>query len=616
MWLRLTLDGDYMALSNRNTLYTLIGILLALFLGALDQTIVATALPRITEDLKGVNRYDWVVTAYLLGATVLVPIYGKLADMYSRKAIELVAVGIFLTGSFLCGLAGEFGTLPLLGDGMTQLIIFRAYQGAGGAGLFAMAFIIIADLFPPAERGRYQGITGSVFGISSVLGPVVGGFLTDHASVTLFGHFISGWRWVFYVNLPFGALALWFIISRMPRLEPRGDLGRFNYGSALLLVCGLLPFVLALRLDKTNPAFAWTAPLTLALFAVAAICLTAFSLRALHAKSPLIDLKLFRNKVFSTSNAAAFFIGAAFLSTLIFLPLFMIQVMGISATRSGLALVPLEVGIFVGSLVAGQLVSAIGRYRLLMLIGVAILFVGTLLLTRITPEVNYWQLAAYIAIFGLGVGPSFPLYTLAVQNAVDTRKIGQATSAVQFFRQIGFLVGLAVMGSVLAVSLTHSLRQSTAQLPGSRPISVSSERNATSADIAKQIEASFNEQYQAVAQAAESGNARALAAALNKTQLPPEAQTQIEQAAQNPQTLPGALTQLKTRFNQQAKMVAQQVIQTTKSAFTKAITTVFTYALALIVVAGIFTCFIPYLPLRKTNDHQEQAEVVAERREV
>ena len=197
---------------NKQTQYTLIGILLALFLGALDQTIVATALPKIVQDLNGLSRYAWVATAYLVASTALVPIYGKLADMYSRKTIELVAVGFFLSGSFLCGLAGEFGSVPLLGDGMSQLIIFRAVQGIGGAGLFAMAFIIIADLFPPAERGKYQGFVGAVFGIASVLGPWVGGLLTDHGGELIPG--IAGWRWVFYVNLPFGALVLWFIVRR------------------------------------------------------------------------------------------------------------------------------------------------------------------------------------------------------------------------------------------------------------------------------------------------------------------------------------------------------------------------------------------------------------------
>jgi len=237
-------------IDRRNKIYTLVGILLALFLGALDQTIVATSLPRIVSDLHGLSRYAWVATAYLLASTVLVPIYGKLADTHSRKTIELWAVGIFLTGSFLCGAAGEFGTFPLLGDGMSQLIIFRAVQGIGGAGLFAMAFIIIADLFPPAERAKYQGIVGSVFGVASVAGPLIGGFLTDYATGWI--PHVEGWRWVFYVNLPIGIVALWFIVSRMPRLEPKGERTGLNKLSALLLLLTLVPFVLALQLDRRS----------------------------------------------------------------------------------------------------------------------------------------------------------------------------------------------------------------------------------------------------------------------------------------------------------------------------------------------------------------------------
>ena len=218
-------------------------------------------------DLHGLDRFTWVATAYLVASTALVPIYGKLADMYSRRTIEVTAVSIFLVGSMLCGLAGEFGPLPLLGDGMNQLVVFRAIQGFGGAGLFAMAFIIIADLFPPAERGRYQGFTGAVFGTSSVLGPFLGGFLTDQGTGLIPG--VAGWRLVFYVNLPLGLLALWFILTQMPPLRPRSQPKPFDYLSAALLMAGLVPLVMALQLNKT--VYGWTDPLTLGLLAVAAV---------------------------------------------------------------------------------------------------------------------------------------------------------------------------------------------------------------------------------------------------------------------------------------------------------------------------------------------------------
>ncbi|HEX7004364.1 MAG TPA: MDR family MFS transporter [Trueperaceae bacterium] len=440
-------------LDSRTRVYTLIGILLAMFLGAIDQTIVATALPRIAEDLDGLSRYAWVITAYLVASTILVPVYGKLADMYSRKAIELAAISVFLFGSFLCGLAGEFGTLPLLGDGMTQLIIFRAIQGLGGAGLMGLAFIIIADLFPPAERGKYQGLVGGVFGVSSVLGPLLGGFLTDYGGGIVPG--VAGWRWVFYVNVPFGAVALWFIITRMPPLRPSGRKGRLDYLATALLVAGLIPLILGLQLDKTR--YGWGSPLTLGLLSAALVLLALFVLRSLRASNPLLDLGLFRNKVFTTANIGGFFLGAAFLSTVAFLPLFLVNVVGVSATGAGLSMVPLTLGLVFGSVVSGQLVSRYGHYRFWMLLGGAILFVGVLLLSNMGPDISYLRVTVYMVIAGLGVGPSMPLYTLAIQNAVDVRKLGQATSASQFFRQIGGAIGTAVLGTVLATSLATSL---------------------------------------------------------------------------------------------------------------------------------------------------------------
>ncbi|HEX7021468.1 MAG TPA: DHA2 family efflux MFS transporter permease subunit, partial [Trueperaceae bacterium] len=665
-----------MSLRDRN--YTLIGILLALFLGALDQTIVATALPKITEDLQGLSRYAWVVTAYLLASTVLVPIYGKLADIYSRKRIELVAVSVFLAGSFLCGLSGEFGRLPLLGDGMNQLIIFRALQGLGGAGLSGMAFIIIADLFPPSERGRYQGLTGAVFGVASVLGPVVGGFLTDYGGNIIPG--IAGWRWVFYVNLPFGALALWFIIGRMPPLRPAGG-GSLNYISAALLLIGLVPLVLALQLDKQT--YGWGDPLTLTLFGIFVIAMTLFSFRSLHVKNPILDFSLFRNKVFTTSNIALFLLGAGFFSIVIFLPLFMVNVVGVSATSSGLSLIPLSLGVVLGSTIAGQLVSRFGHYRLIMLTGGVILFVGVVFLSQMTLNVRYWQVTAYMVICGLGLGPSFPLYTLAIQNAVDVRKMGQATSASQFFRQIGGTVGAAVMGTVMASSLVASF--ANLQLPGGGQFSgAQSQLTSTGgADIGakiheafdqqyallerayrqndaqamqqllqnpqlpeafkaqlragtprQQVEARFQDLYQALAAATRNGRPEAARKALAQSGLPSEVRTGIMQGVTASQDKPQVqqaflaqlqsqlraqadqvarqateqtLAQIKSQFDQQADQVAAEVTHALKVAFTDAITRIYFLALFVIAAGWFVTWFVPELPLRKTLDTSAMA---------
>jgi len=443
---------------RRIRILTLVGILLALFLGALDQTIVSTALPRIAEDLAGLERYSWVATAYLLASTVLVPIYGKLADTYSRRNIELFAVTVFLAGSFLCGLAGEFGTLPILGDGMTQLIVFRGVQGIGGAGLFAMAFIVIADLFPPSERGKYQGLVGATFGIASVLGPLIGGFLTDFGGQIIPG--IEGWRWVFYVNLPVGAVALWFIATRMPPLTPGGKRGRLSILSAALLVAGLLPLVLGLQLNKD--LYPWGGLVTLGLLAAAVLFLVLFVLRSLRDPSPILDLSLFSNRVFTTSNIALLFMGGVFLSTIIFLPLFVVNVVGVSATQAGISLIPLSLGLVAGSVVSGQLVSRFGNYKLFMLLGGAILIAGIFLLSQMTADVSYGRVTLYMVICGLGLGPSLPLFTLAIQNAVVGNQIGQATSASQFFRQIGATMTAAVMGTVLATTLSAAF---AAQMP-------------------------------------------------------------------------------------------------------------------------------------------------------
>ena len=446
--------------ADRDRMVIYLAILMALFLAALDQTIVATALPRMVEDLEGIDRYAWVATAYLLASTALALVYGKLADTYPRKHVTLGAIGLFLGGSVLCGLSGEFGDLPLLGDGMTQLVLFRGIQGAGGGGLFAMTFIVIADLFTPAERGKYQGFVGAVFGIASVLGPVIGGLLTDHAGGLIPG--VEGWRWVFYVNVPVGGLALWFIIRRMPRLDPPGDGLPPDLLSGVLLLGGLIPLILSLQIDKRRYPWlpgmpggtatgleAWA---TTGLFLLGLLVLALFVRRSRRSASPILDFRLFENDVFRAANASTFFFGSSFMSVTIFLPLFLVNVLGVSATRAGAALIPFSLGIVFSATMAGQVVARIG-YRWQIFYG-GLLFLGAvLLLATMGPEVTYGRVTVYMVLAGLGVGPSMPLFTLAIQNAVDVRFIGQATSASQFFRQTGATVGAALMGTVLGTTL-------------------------------------------------------------------------------------------------------------------------------------------------------------------
>ena len=601
---------------DRDRTLILAGILLALFLAALDQTIVSTALPRIVEDLEGVSRYAWVATAYLLASTALVPVYGKLADTYSRKRVELGAVVLFLTGSFLCGLSGEFGTLPILGDGMNQLVLFRAVQGAGGAGLMAMTFIVIADLFTPAERGRYQGLVGGTWGIASVLGPLVGGLLTDHASGWIPG--IEGWRWVFYVNMPIGAVALWFISRRMPRLDPPGGHGRPDMLGAVLLLGGLVPLILSLQLDKRRFPWApgvgpgadpglWTSWVTLALFLGAVSTLAGFWARSRRARSPILDPSLFDNKVFRTANASAFFFGATFLSIVIFLPLFLVNVLGVSATRAGVALIPYSLGLVVGSTLAGQLVSRIGHLRDLILVGGFLLLGAVVKLAGMTADVGYWTITAYMVLAGLGMGPSLPLFTLAIQNAVDVRRLGQATSAAQFFRQIGGTVGAAVMGTVLATTLGLAFAQ--LELPSflSAAPGGGLERLASTGGggLPDGIRAGFGEmagQVERAVAGADTGAVRSLAA---HPDMPEKVSIELNEllaaGALGPGVAPAG-ARLAEEVTQRGDATAERVRQDVRQAFAEATHRVYSLAIVLMVVALLLAFRVPELPLRRTHD--------------
>ncbi len=586
--------------SNQDKTFTLVGILLALFLGALDQTIVATALPEIVEELNGVTRYAWVATSYLLASTVMVPIYGKLADMYSRKAIEIWSILLFLAGSVLCGLAGVFGDLPLLGDGMDQLVIFRGVQGLGGAGLFALVFIVIADLFPPSERGKYQGLMGAVFGVASVLGPLAGGFLTDYGGGIIPG--VAGWRWVFYVNLPLGILALWFIIARMPRLHPPGvKEHKLDLFAATFLVLGLSSFILGLQLDKR--AFPWDSPTTVGLILGGIILLFLFWRRSMKSASPVLDFKLFNNKVFSTGNAALFFFGIVFLSVIVFLPLFIVNVLDVSATEAGISLIPLSLGIVFGAIISGQLVSRIGHYRRLLLFSGCLLLIGVVLLSMMTPETTYTEVVLYMALCGLGSGPAVALFPLAIQNAVDVRLLGQATSASQFFRQIGGVTGAAVMGTILATSLVTSFANLSAVLPST---TVNDKQvgkdfaNKGLEDILAEIKEVFNAEYRILEQEARQGDTAHLQRAFHQYGLP---DTLYRQLVSHDVTVQSqGLGELKAALQKKSVETLGAARERLQVVFSDAVTAVFFWCI-IFCAAGVFlTLFLPELPLRKEAD--------------
>lgn len=550
---------------DRSVIYA--SMLVTLFLAALDQTIVATALPTMVEDLRAVDRYAWVATAYLLASTALALVYGKLADTYSRKRITLWAVVLFLLGSVLCGFAGELGPLPVLGDGMTQLIVFRGVQGLGGGGIFAMTFIVIADLFTPAERGRYQGYVGAVFGLASVLGPLVGGLLTDHAGGIVPG--VEGWRWVFFVNVPFGGVALWLILRRMPALQPLGERVRPDFIGGLLLMVGLVPLILSIQLDKriypwlpASTASEWTSWVTPGLFVVGLIGLAAFLLRSRVSASPILDLRLFRNRVFRTANTATFFFGAAVMSITIFLPLLLVNVLGVSATSAGAALVPFSAGVVFGATMAGRYVDRVGYRR--QIFGGGLLFAApVLLLADLDPGVSYVRVMVYAAMCGLGAGPSMPLFTLAIQNAVDVRMVGQATSASQFFRQIGATVGAAVMGTVLVTTLTVSF--AAIDLPPGMLEGVGAEAEQLVSTGGASLSEAVREEYGALA--GEAGSP--------------------EEAA---------------RLRAEGEVVADRVSARVAEAFTRASSRIYWLTAGIIGLATLLTLRIPELELRTTHD--------------
>jgi EmrB/QacA subfamily drug resistance transporter len=433
---------------------TMIGVMIVFLLSALDQTIVATAMPTIISQLHGLNLYSWVTTSYLLSSTVMVPIWGKLGDLHGRKKVLIWGIGLFLFGSWLSGLSGEFGDLPLLGGGMVQLIVFRAVQGLGGGALFTTAFAIIADLFPPRERGKFSGLFGSVFGLASAIGPLIGGYFTDHGTVTLFGHVVAGWRWVFYLNLPVGLVALFMVIARMPRLS-HASKGKVDYAGAALIVTAGVTLLLALTFGGQK--YAWGSPQVLGLFAgfVAATALLIVVER--REQEPMLHLELFRNKVFTWANIAGFFSSMSFLSVLAFLPLLMQLGQGVKATASGLTTLPLMAGLIVTATLAGRMVSKTGRYKPMMLAGGATVLVAILLLGSIDRSTSLWNLAWRMALLGVGLGPLQSLFGVAVQNAVGRERIGVATSANQFFRQIGSTVGIAVFGTFLTGEMNGKL---------------------------------------------------------------------------------------------------------------------------------------------------------------
>lgn len=459
---------------------TLIGIGITFLLSALDQTIVATALPRIISELHGLSLIAWVTTSYMLASTVMIPIWGKLGDLYGRKPVLLAGILIFLVGSWLAGLSGEFGDLPLLGGGMTQLVVFRAIQGIGGGALFTTAFAIIADLYPPRERGKVGGMFGAVFGLSSTVGPLIGGYFTDHGTVTLFGHTIAGWRWVFYLNLPLSVLSLFMIIVKMPKMSHAAK-GKIDFIGAGLIIATTIPLLLALSFGGEK--YPWSSPVIWGLFGGAALGLIGYIINERFASDPILPLDLFKNKVFTTANIAGFLMSFAFMSTVAFLPVFMQIGQGVEATTSGLSTLPLMVGLMGGAIASGRIATRTGKYKPLMYVGGAITILGIYLLSQMHTHTTRLDLAWRMFILGLGLGPGQSLFNLAIQNAAPLNRMGVVTGANQFFRQIGATIGVAVFGTLFINQMNGQLAESPMGklIPGGLDLGKLQEMAATAA---------------------------------------------------------------------------------------------------------------------------------------
>jgi len=518
------------ALPKRQVYITFGGVMLAMFLGSLDQTIVGTAMPQIISDLGGFTHYTWVTISYMIASTVAVPIAGKLIDMYGRKKLYLVGLGIFILGSLLSGLSQT----------MMQIIFFRGFQGIGAGIMIANAFTVIGDLFPPGERGKYQGIISAVFGVSSIVGPALGGFLTDSLS----------WHWVFYVNIPLGIMVVVLFIFFFPDIRSRSSKYGVDYGGVATLILAVVPAMLALSWGGID--YPWLSAQIIGMFAFSIVMFVIFVIIEKRSKNPIIPLSLFKNKIVAISEIVVFLTAIGMFGTIIFVPLFFQGVLGVSATTSGGFITPMMLGMVLGSFISGQILSrAGGHYRIQGAIGLIIMAVGMFLLSRMTLETSYVMAIVNVVITGFGLGITMPLYVIAVQNTVSYEILGVATSSIAFFRSIGGSVGLAIFGSVV------------------------------------------NNRFAASFMDALSPSAKAM--------IPHE---QLEYLVHNPQALVSVEAQAQledmfSSFGAQGTALFDQVMQVLRQSLDFALSEVFLVGVGVLGVAFIVNMFIKEVPLRK-----------------
>ena len=517
-----------------------VGIGLAMFLAALDQTIVATALPRIVAELNGLEYYAWVATAYMVTSTVLTPIAGKLGDLFGRKPFLLAGMVGFVAASALCGQAQD----------MTELVLFRGVQGIFGGVLFASVFATLADLFPPAVRARMQGIFGGIFGIASIVGPTIGGYLTDNVS----------WRWVFYVNVPVGVLAFVVVLLTLPRTRHESSLRDIDYIGAVLLAVTLVPMLIAFSITRDHDILS---PEVLGLLAFAAVAGVVFFIVEQRVEHPIVPFVLWKNRTFAVSSVAGFLVSFGMFGAIIYVNLIYQGVLGDPATNSGLLVTPLMIGMIVSSVVTGQLMVRMERYRFLGTVGIGAMAVGLWFLAQVgvgTPETD---VVRDLVLIGVGMGVSMPLYVNAVQSALPVKFLGVATSQIQFWRNIGSTVGIAVLGAVLSHELPLKITDAVASL-----------------------------------------------------HLPPQFASALPQGGSAQAALdPAQITAIRATLPPQAQAVFDQVVIAIRGALAAALHDVFLYAMVVAVVAVLVSVFLKEVPLRGHTPRVQREIADAEMRE-
>jgi len=460
-----------------------IGIALAMFLAALDQTIVGTALPHIVGELKGLEFYAWVATAYMVASTTMTPISGKLGDLFGRKPVLLIGILGFILASALCGQAQD----------MTELVAFRGVQGLFGGVLFASVFASVADLYDPRTRARIQGAFGGIFGIASIVGPVVGGYLTDNA----------GWRWVFYVNVPVGLVALAVVFLTMPAVAHRASWRDIDFAGAVTLAATLVPLLIGFSITRDHD---FASPEVLGLIALAVVMGVIFFIVEQRTEHPIVPFGLWKNRTFAVSMVTGFFVSFGMFGAILYVPLIYQGVLGIAATNSGLLVTPMMLGLVVASLATGQIITRIDRYRFVGTIGIVVMMLGLWLLSQVTVGTHDIEVVRDLILVGIGLGVTFPLYINATQSAVAREYLGVVSSQIQFWRNVGGTIGVSILGAVLSQQLPVKIRESIGSLnlppqalqaipSGSSPQAIFDQANiaATRAQLPLQLQPVFDQ---------------------------------------------------------------------------------------------------------------------------